>query len=507
MIIYSRLKELLLEFANLKLDYVFQLKQCKQFTYNLDLEDDKNNKDWVEKELKTEQFKTKYYNLYLDQVEEVFKNYFEINELNLDTLDTFEINDENKSEILNLDNLIKHKSLFKRFKLIIKDYGTTFNKKEIKPLKLNLDKCHHIILKFNPNITQTQTQETNTNEFEKSEELKENLDTTRIEAIPKNLAEKGDRPGNDNPIGQKIYDLQLLHGFGEKTAQKFVEVKSITLEMLLSQWNKFINSQGNSDVLMIERLPDDPTINNNGNWSQSRIMNGRFKYLQDRMIAEGCTALVECNHEQLIGIKYFYDMCEKIPRSEIIKMEKFVQIVVKHINPDFIIGCCGSYRRGRDRSGDMDCLLTHPELKTQEDIDEFQYENGNVLSVIVELLTNKGFLTDHLTEGGKTKYMGLCKLPNRREYTLHRRIDIRFVPYNSYGTALLYFTGSKNFNTQMRNVALQMGYTLSEYGLFKYEYNKDKKKKVKGEQVPTPTEEDVFKVLKMEYKTPKERDI
>ena len=523
---YLELKTHLQNFVNLKLEYVSLLKQCKLFNYNLDIQQELDYKQWIEKELKTEQFKTKYYKLYLEQLSNALNIYFNItNEDNLDTSPSYIINDENKSDIINLDELTKHKSLHKRIKLFLKDYGNTFHKKEIKPLTLNLDKCKNIITLFNHNNTIYQDDLTDNNNdlsnndnnlsnndndklqiFENSEELKDNLDTTRIEAIPKNLAEKGDRPGNDNPIGQKIYDLQLLHGFGEKTAQKFVEEKSITLEKLLEEWNRFIISEGNDDTLMIERLPDDPTINN-GNWSHSRLMGARFKYLQDRMEAEGCHSLIHCNHEQLIGIKYFYDMCEKIPRAEIIKMEKFVQIVVKHINPEFIIGCCGSYRRGRDRSGDMDCLLTHPELKTQEDIDEFQSIHGNILTVIVDLLTKKGFLTDHLTEGGRTKYMGLCKLPNRPEYKLHRRIDIRFVPYNSYGTALLYFTGSKNFNTQMRNVALQMGYTLSEYGLFHYIYNKEKKKKVKGEQLPTPSEEDVFKVLKMEYKTPQERDI
>jgi len=343
--------------------------------------------------------------------------------------------------------------------------------------------------------------------FEKSEELKECLDTTRIEAIPKNLAEKGDRPNNDNPIGQKIYDLQLLHGFGAKTAEKFVKEKQITLKILLDEWSKFIKSPGNDDTLMIERLSDNPYNKKYGNLTYSRQMTSRFRYLQERMIKEGCLGLVECNHEQLIGIKYFYDMCEKIPREEIIKMEKFIQIITKHINPDFIISCCGSYRRGRARSGDMDCLLTHPELKTREDIDEYESNYGNILSILVKVLTDKGFLTDHLTEDGRTKYMGLCRLPNRPEYTLYRRIDIRFVPYNSYGTALLYFTGSKNFNTQMRNKALKMGYTLSEYGLYEYKFDKNLNKKIKGNQIPTSQEIDVFRILKMEYKTPLERDI
>jgi DNA polymerase/3'-5' exonuclease PolX len=527
MITYSSLKATLQDFVSKKLEYVSLLKQCNQFTYSDTDPDnienvDNTDKDFITNELKTETFKTKHYKKYIDTLDTILKANIDASDNGNDNENEdmdYEINDDNKNEILNLDDLSNHKSLFKRIKMILKDYGKTFNKKELIPLKENIQRCHNIIKRFNSNSNsnlseekeQEQDQEKiintlDTEKYENSDKLKTNLDTTKIEAVPKNLAAAGDRPDDDNPLGQKIYDLQLIHGFGAKTAEKYVKEKGITLEKLLSEWKTFTTSPGNDDTLMIERLPDDPTIRGVG-MTEARRMNARFKYLQDRMEAEGCTSLTACHHEQLIGIKYFYDMCEKIPREEIIKMEKFVQIVTRHINPAFIIGCCGSYRRGRPRSGDMDCLLTHPEFKTQEDIDEYQQVNGNILQVLVNVLTEKGFLTDHLTDGGRTKYMGLCKLPNRPEYTLHRRIDIRFVPYNSYGTALLYFTGSKTFNTNMRNVAIKMGYTLSEYGLFKSEYDKKLKKRVKGEQFSTPNEEDVFKILKMEYKTPKERDI
>jgi DNA polymerase beta len=50
--------------------------------------------------------------------------------------------------------------------------------------------------------------------------------------------------------------------------------------------------------------------------------------------------------------------------------------------------------------------------------------------------------------------MGFCQLDNN---PLARRIDIRYVPYKSYYTALLYYTGSKNFNIEMRSIALKWG--------------------------------------------------
>jgi DNA polymerase (family 10) len=81
---------------------------------------------------------------------------------------------------------------------------------------------------------------------------------------------------------------------------------------------------------------------------------------------------------------------------------------------------------------------------------------------------------------------------------ISRRIDIRFVPYNSYGAALLYFTGSKTFNTTIRQHALGKGYSLSEFGL---------KNKKDDSLITFATEEELFKFLNYPYKTPQERNI
>ena len=89
-----------------------------------------------------------------------------------------------------------------------------------------------------------------------------------------------------------------------------------------------------------------------------------------------------------------------------------------------------------------------------------------------------------------TKYMGFCKYKNNPV----RRIDIRYVPYKYYHSALLYFTGSADLNKQMRSIAIK-GYKLSEYGLF------DKNDK----RIKTKSERDIFKKLGLEYLHPRLR--
>ena len=87
--------------------------------------------------------------------------------------------------------------------------------------------------------------------------------------------------------------------------------------------------------------------------------------------------------------------------------------------------------------------------------------------------------------------MGIFKLKNNP----YRRIDIRYVAYDSFYSAILYFTGSKDFNKKMRQLAVNMGYTLNEYGLYD-ETNK---------QILIHSEKNIFDALSMEYITPDKR--
>ena len=85
--------------------------------------------------------------------------------------------------------------------------------------------------------------------------------------------------------------------------------------------------------------------------------------------------------------------------------------------------------------------------------------------------------------------MGFCKWNN-----IIYRIDIRLVPQISLYSALVFFTGSKNFNTFIRKKAKLLGYKLNEYGL----YNNNKLIKIKSES-------DLFKKLNINYLEPNER--
>jgi hypothetical protein len=92
----------------------------------------------------------------------------------------------------------------------------------------------------------------------------------------------------------------------------------------------------------------------------------------------------------------------------------------------------------------------------------------------------------------------IAKLPGAR---VARRIDFLYSPLDEYAFAILYFTGSKIFNTVMRQYGLNKGYTFNEHSIYKLE-NKKKGQKVEKE---FKTEKDIFDFLGLQYKNPVER--
>ena len=115
---------------------------------------------------------------------------------------------------------------------------------------------------------------------------------------------------------------------------------------------------------------------------------------------------------------------------------------------DFHFEIVGSYRRGADNSGDIDVIIT----SKNDDPKVFDLFIGALIQnkIIIELLSK-----------GKKKSLTVGKLRGHPA----RRLDFMFSTKEEYPFAVLYFTGSKIFNTLMRARALKMGYTMNEHGL------------------------------------------
>ena len=189
------------------------------------------------------------------------------------------------------------------------------------------------------------------------------------------------------------------------------------------------------------------------------------------------------NDKQKIGLQYYNDILQRIPRDEIIDFEKHIADSFPNDDPDGRYEIVGSYRRGLSNSGDIDIIITSNE--------------PNIFKTFIDSLIEKKIITEVLSRG-KTKCLVIAKLPYS-QYA--RRVDFLYASPGEFAFSILYFTGSKGFNMAMRERALNMGYTLNEHGFSKMENRK------KGDKLDQhfPTEKSIFEFLKMDYKLPTER--
>ncbi len=204
------------------------------------------------------------------------------------------------------------------------------------------------------------------------------------------------------------------------------------------------------------------------------------------------TIISSLTHHQIIGLKYYHQFQKRIPRTTIQTIElniksllnKYLKLKPNDDNKIELV-ICGSYRRGNKDSGDIDVLISN-----------FQNADFDLID-FVKYLTDNDFIKDHLTEKGTTKFMGVCDDGYR--------IDIRYIPKESFGTALMYFTGSKVFNTLVRTEALKLGYTLEEYGL--YPLDDKKSKNTKNNQTNQTNEKDIIEQILDETSTNNSKSI
>ena len=136
---------------------------------------------------------------------------------------------------------------------------------------------------------------------------------------------------------------------------------------------------------------------------------------------------------------------------------------VKKINP------AGSLRRMKESVRDIDILISSA-------------KPGKVMEELTRLSDVKD-----VTSKGPTKSSVLTKDGIQ--------VDVRVVDESSYGAALMYFTGSKEHNIRLRQLAIKKGLKLNEYGLFKG------KKRIAGK-----TEEEIYKAIRLSYIEPELRE-
>jgi DNA polymerase (family 10) len=136
----------------------------------------------------------------------------------------------------------------------------------------------------------------------------------------------------------------------------------------------------------------------------------------------------------------------------------------------------GSLRRGRETAGDLDLLVTGPACAQQNTDAAVEYVAAfpGIRDIIAKGENKVSF---HIASG--------------------LQVDVRLLPSDCYGAALQYFTGSKAHNVALRQRALKMGYTLSEWSLARLDDESI---------VASATEEEIYAGLQMDWIPPEMRE-
>jgi DNA polymerase (family X) len=185
---------------------------------------------------------------------------------------------------------------------------------------------------------------------------------------------------------------------------------------------------------------------------------------------EGLPGIKEKTVENILkGIELVRRVKERLPLAAAIKLSADFLRALKDLQEVKTVSAAGSLRRCRETVRDIDILVVSDKpLKVMNDFTK--------LPQVKEIIAS-----------GETK--------SSVRTVDDVQVDCRVVEERSFGAALLYFTGSKNFNVHIRKLAQKNNWKVNEYGVFKGD------KFLAGR-----TEEEIFKLFKMQYIEPELRE-
>jgi len=279
---------------------------------------------------------------------------------------------------------------------------------------------------------------------------------------------------------------EMLISYGKKTPSKTLN----KIEEILTKGYLQDAEDAKTDPL-VQAVTNLTTVYSIGNKKAISLYNGYGITTIDQLKSLVKKDSKVLHAKQSIGLQYYDNLNDRIPRHEIVEYEKILIKTAQKIDPSIKLSINGSYRREMVTSGDIDVMISSPISGMRKKLLDSLFDLG----IIVETLAN-----------GQKKFMGISTLPGSDKF---RHIDIIETSPEEYAFGVLYFTGSGGFNVKMRRHALNLGYSLNEYTL------SDSKTKIPVESTVIKktigksffeTEEDIFKFLGMEYVLPKYRN-
>lgn len=189
----------------------------------------------------------------------------------------------------------------------------------------------------------------------------------------------------------------------------------------------------------------------------------------------------ELDRVQQIGVKYYEEFLVTIPRPEV---EQIASVVREHAvrlrDERITVTIVGGYRRGKAASGDVDMIVSHPDLECTaglvreivESLEEAEWITHTLTMSLTN--TNRGQMTlpfrsakgagvgfDTLDKAlvvwqhpeWPSREQDLMKNPKAKNPNIHRRVDIIIAPWRTVGCAVMGWSGGTTFQRDLRRYA------------------------------------------------------
>ncbi len=172
----------------------------------------------------------------------------------------------------------------------------------------------------------------------------------------------------------------------------------------------------------------------------------------------------------LRGIEFLKKSGGRFLLGQVVQQVEEIENRLKKLKEVKKVIAAGSFRRRKETVGDVDILVTSGKPE-----------------VVIDFFTKISSVVQVMAKGDTRAAIKLKSGLN---------VDLRVVPEESYGAALNYFTGSKEHNVALRQIAIDKGLKLNEYGLYRGE-----------KQIAGKTEEEIYKALDLQYIEPELREM
>lgn len=277
-----------------------------------------------------------------------------------------------------------------------------------------------------------------------------------------------------------VKELTEIDGIGKGSAEKIVEY----LDTGVIAEHQELLAQIPAGLFEVLEVPGLGPKTVKLMWDQLNIT--CLADLQTQLDSEELAALPRMGKKTIDNIRQAIDFTQKsagrVPIGLALPIAQGIVANLKPIKGIKRIDYAGSLRRGRETIGDIDILVSCKDAE-----------------IVREAFCN------HLQETVQVLARGDTKCSIRLDFNgLVIQADLRIVPDDSYGAALGYFTGSKEHNVRLREIAIKQDMRLNEYGLYKGTEERPQDSGVKP--LVCKTEQDIYAGLGLVWVPPEIRE-